>query len=242
MKHETLILGSSPFALGYAEAHEHCRIFESGFFVDPVFAASLSGFEIAGRGEYSAIFEKYGDTGSGVRDLLRSEVLLAERVLQKGIALSFAVEALEIESTGDEFCVTYLDAEGLHREVFGRIIDTREPVLGEIYRVLCKGAPPAELSGADGISVRAERAYAPDTYLLVCTLPRPMMPDEAKAAVAALAGKLLVGGGKWLMAAHRTEPLRRSAPALTAGGYLRVCDRYFGTPEAAYDAGREAEL
>ena len=242
MKHETLILGSSPFALGYAEAHEHCRIFESGFFVDPVFAASLSGFEIAGRGEYSAIFEKYGDTCSGARDLLRSEVLLAERGLEKGIALSFAVEALEIGAAEDAFCVTYLDAEGLHRELFGKIIDTREPVRGEIYRVLCKGTLPADLSGADGISVRAGRAYAPDTYMLVCTLPHPMTPDEAKAAVAALAGKLLADGGKWLMAAHRPESLARFAPALTADGYLRVCDRYFETPEAAYDAGREAEL
>ena len=238
MKSETLLLGSSPYTLGYAFSHPDCRIFESGFFADPVFAGTLSGFAASAGGEYAAVFQRSGDEANGRRDLLRSEVLLADWVLKHDLALFFGVTAIRTQQTADGFRVTYLDAAGLHTEAFSEVIDAREPQRGDIYRLLCRGEQPQTLPAEAAV----EPAYAKDTFLLRFALSQPLTPDEAKTEIFPLLPQLLRGRAVCLTGAHRTEPSRRFAPHRAENGAFFVCDRWFGSPEAAFDAGTEAAL
>ena len=229
MKDETLIIGASPFSIGYAACHPKTKIFERSFLLDPVFAGTLNGFEVKDSASvYSRLFPASGLLYPGIRDLSRSEILLAEFVLEKEIAVSFGTEVLSVEP---DFSVVFYDNEGLHREKFGKIIDGRRESTGNYFRFTVKS--PGVPSGP----FRVVTELGENLYLLEAEFPNKVYAAEAKALIFDLVKTHFNSGEKWASSGNRPFTTETKAPFTDASGISYVDPFYFDTPEQAFSEG-----
>jgi len=226
MKHETLIIGSSPFAIKYAKHHQNVRVLERGGLLDPIFYGTLNGFRVSDKNnEYSLLFE---NTWEGFRDLGYSEVVLSEYVLNNKINVSFFTEIVKIERDSI-YKVTYFDNGGLHTEDFERIIDCRTKEANNCYNIIvqCQNAPEGDFTLLE--------ALGNNSYLLQFVFEKDVTVAEAKAK--ALEGIKSIHGLKWLTSASRTYALKNSDCFTDDLGILHLAPMSFVTPENAFKAG-----
>lgn len=242
MRTKTLIIGSSPFALGYALKHKGCKIFEKSNLIDPVFAGTLCSAEISpvkGKNEYLRLFTEDKSRRKNKIDILRSEVLLAKLVLDNGLFFRFTTFIVDVKKKDGKFLVKYCDNEGLKEETFGKIIKVEEPVANENISVMVYQKDKITLPKVDGTVLSMTEAYAKDTYFINFKLKEKLSPNYAKEKILPILAEMLTGENKLLVSAHHTFPSEKKAPFVDENGVYNVCDRYFGDPSTAFISGKK---
>lgn len=242
MKHQTLIIGSSPFALGYATTHKNTVIFEKSILIEPIFAGTLSNPSVPNiKNEYTCLFVSDNSLKNGKVDILRSEVLLSKYALDKKIKIYFATFIINIKKQNDLYSVTYFDNEGKHVELFKKIIKVEDAVKNNKYSVLIDTKIDS-FPTKRGVKIERDEAFHDDTEILTFSFNKKLTPCDAKEKIFPILKEMLNGKGKVLVCAHHTFSDKVSEPYTDNMGILNVSDRFFNDPATAFSFGERGEL
>lgn len=145
--YQTVLLGATMTALGYAHTHPDCLILESSEFLAPEYTLSLRPVCTKMDPNESELAKFLAarsvmDT-CGVFHTLPLLPALCEYVLQEGIEVRLLTEIVSVQKTDEDYTLTVYNAEGLQELHAGQVLDMRHPT-GEqkFFHVVCHQAPP----------------------------------------------------------------------------------------------------
>ena len=131
-KIDTLFVGATYFAIGYASRHPECVIMESSQTLGGEFHHSLVPVKPGSAGEadletdLAEMMEQEQVLEEGHLDILKSSLVIHRFVSERTDQIHILLDAriLELKKENGEYAVKYMDQEGIHQVYCKKVLDT----------------------------------------------------------------------------------------------------------------------
>lgn len=143
---DTLFVGATYFAIGYASVHPECVIMESSQTLGGEFHHSLIPVKSGSVGEedretaLAEMMKQEQVLKDGNLDLLKASLVLHRFVSEQTDRIHILMDAriLELEKEKGEYVVKYMDQEGIHQVYCKRVLDTTARRVTSPGDAICK--------------------------------------------------------------------------------------------------------
>ena len=243
---KTILLGSGFFAAGYAASHPDSLILEAGQLADAAFFPSMEGFlqvpptaKSRAGGETARRLRAAGFYQGNSNDPTKTEPVLSASMAANGANVLFSTVVTGIERDEDGFRVAVFTPDGERAYHAGRVIDTRVPSDGHLYRVLLGGIKEEIPDGTspDGIPYSVLSGLPGERAVLTLCFPTDVSPADGRLAAVRALEACMPEGGQVLTMALICAKENYPAPAWTREGFVRLDERFFFDPLTAYETG-----
>ena len=242
---ESIVLGSGFFAAGFALSHPGTRVFEAQQLADAAFSPSMEGY---GAPRPDALSEagaaladkmtKAGFFGEVSDDIAKCELILSSFCREEKTSVLFSTVLTGVEAAPGGYRVSLFAVDGEREYLTRRVIDARVSTAGDRYRVVLDGvSKPLDPWDFVGGTCSCFGGLPGGRAVLTFAFDRNVTPAEARLCAVRSLSEHLPEGARILHMALICGLSRYPAPTVGEDGIVRVDERAFAHPLAAFESG-----